>query len=127
MFMQDYIHNNEMDSTGCLQSESSLKTSIQTPRDMSLSMLTTDKVQHFDEDLQNSELKEALNIIDSITISVGVIIGNGIFVLTGPAVILSLLLTVFTSIFVALSYKISSLFPISGGKTNTILHCDLDT
>ncbi|CAG8477432.1 13143_t:CDS:2 [Dentiscutata heterogama] len=56
--VQDYIHNNEMDSTANLQSEESpLKASIQTPRDMSPLMTTPNKrplekeVQQYSEDI----------------------------------------------------------------------------
>ncbi|CAG8671661.1 2348_t:CDS:2, partial [Cetraspora pellucida] len=56
-FMQDYIHNNEMDSTACLQLEFPLKTSIQIPRDMSSLMSTPNKrplekeVQQYSENI----------------------------------------------------------------------------
>ncbi|CAG8786139.1 9847_t:CDS:2, partial [Cetraspora pellucida] len=56
-FAQDYIHNNEMDSTACLQLEFPLKTLIQTPRDISSLMSTPNKrplekeVQQYSENI----------------------------------------------------------------------------
>ncbi|CAG8734079.1 43952_t:CDS:2 [Gigaspora margarita] len=88
-------------------------------------LFTVKSMKSIDEDYQTSELKKSLNVFDLIMISIGGIIGNGIFVLagqaaatkSGPAVVIFILLAGITASFAALSYsELASMIPISGSS-----------
>ncbi|CAG8545165.1 563_t:CDS:2 [Acaulospora morrowiae] len=88
-------------------------------------LFTLKTLTSLDEDRQNSNLAKTLNLYDLIMISLGAIIGSGIFVLTGeaaatksgPAVVISFLLAGVTASFAALSYcELTSMIPISGSS-----------
>ncbi|RIB27934.1 amino acid/polyamine transporter I [Gigaspora rosea] len=88
-------------------------------------LFTIKSMKSIDEDYQTSELRKSLNVFDLIMISIGGIIGNGIFVLagqaaatkSGPAVVISILLAGITASFAALSYsELASMIPISGSS-----------
>ncbi|CAG8682344.1 6871_t:CDS:2 [Acaulospora morrowiae] len=88
-------------------------------------LFTLKTLTSLDEDRQNSNLAKTLSLYDLIMISLGAIIGSGIFVLTGeaaatksgPAVVISFLLAGITASFAALSYsELTSMIPISGSS-----------
>ena len=72
----------------------------------------------------HSKLKKTLGVFDLIAIGIGVILGTGIFVVTGvnaattagPAILISFLIAGLTCIFAALVYtEVASTIPSSGG------------
>lgn len=82
----------------------------------------------FINDGEKSELKKTLNVFDLTVIGVGAVVGTGIFTIigsaiqgsaagtgAGPAVILSMILAAFASLFSALSYsEIAAMIPVAG-------------
>ena len=83
----------------------------------------------FQHNLAQSSLKKGLNAIDITLLGLGIIIGTGIFVLTGvvaadyagPGIMLSFILAGITCAFVALAYsELAAALPVAGsGYTYT--------
>ena len=94
-----------------------------------MSFLRTKPIAAFQHDLAHSSLKKGLNAMDITLLGLGIIIGTGIFVLTGvvaaeyagPGIMLSFILAGITCGFVAMAYsELAAALPVAGsGYTYT--------
>lgn len=88
-----------------------------------MNVLRTKPIQSFLNDIATSHLKKTLTAVDITLLGIGVIVGTGIFVLTGvvaaqyagPGIILSFILAGITCAFVAMAYsELSATLPVAG-------------
>ncbi|RGB41715.1 amino acid permease-domain-containing protein [Rhizophagus diaphanus] len=86
-------------------------------------LFTTKSLSSLEEDQEASKLKRSLNWLDFIMLGIGNVIGSGIFVLTGqaaatksgPAIVISFIISGIASSFAALSYsELSTMIPVAG-------------
>lgn len=88
-----------------------------------MSIFRTKDMETLKQEAENTSLHRSLSATDLVLLGVGVIIGTGIFVLTGmaaakyagPALILSFVIASITCAFVSLAYsELASMVPVSG-------------
>lgn len=88
-----------------------------------MSLFQTKSIDALTIDARNHSLKKTLGAVDILLMGIGVIIGSGIFVLTGvaaakyagPGIMLSFVLSGFTCAMVCLAYtEMASMVPIAG-------------
>lgn len=86
-------------------------------------LFTTKSIESLEEDQAQSKLKRSLTALDFVMLGIGNIVGSGIFVLTGvaaatksgPAIVISFIISGIASSFAALSYsELSTMIPVSG-------------
>ncbi|GBB94153.1 hypothetical protein RclHR1_00230031 [Rhizophagus clarus] len=86
-------------------------------------LFTTKSINSLEEDQESSRLKRSLGALDFVMLGIGNVIGSGIFVLTGeaaatksgPAIVISFIISGIASSFAALSYsELSTMIPVSG-------------
>ncbi|MBP3780960.1 MAG: amino acid permease [Selenomonas sp.] len=88
-----------------------------------MGIFRTKSIAEYQDDASRSHLKRALGAFDVTLLGIGVIVGTGIFVLTGvaaakyagPALMLSFLLASITCGFVSMAYaELASMIPVAG-------------
>ena len=88
-----------------------------------MNLFRTKAIEEYQEDAKTTHLKRAMGAFDVTMLGVGVIVGTGIFVLTGvaaakyagPALMISFLLASITCAFVSMTYsELASMVPVAG-------------
>lgn len=88
-----------------------------------MGIFRTKSIAEYQSDAAESHLKKAMSSLDVTLLGIGVIVGTGIFVLTGvaaakyagPALILSFLMASITCGFVSMAYsELASMIPVAG-------------
>ena len=90
-----------------------------------MNIFRTKTIKAYQKDAAGSALKRSLSAVDIIMLGVGVIVGTGIFVLTGvaaaeyagPALMLSFVIASITCGFVSMAYsELASMVPVAGSS-----------
>ena len=88
-----------------------------------MNIFRTKSIAEYQEDASKSHLKRAMGSLDVTLLGIGVIVGTGIFVLTGvaaakyagPALMLSFLIASIACGFVSMAYsELASMVPVAG-------------
>ena len=95
-----------------------------------MGIFRTKSIAEYQSDAAESHLKKAMGSLDVTLLGIGVIVGTGIFVLTGvaaakyagPALILSFLMASITCGFVSMAYsELASMIPVAGPNSRSAL------